>query len=378
MGARLGLGALLVSAAACAGPNGRAPIAPEVVALGPDEAPPNGRITVRPGDAFAAGELEVRVAAPTGVMPPPVLGRSTRVDGALVFEPRFPLDTGLTYVVTLGGSDGSDGSEGRAFVREVRLPDPQLERTTSVERVLPSADVLPANLLKFYLHFSAPMRRGEAYRHVRLLDAHGEPLDDVLLAIEPELWDPDSRRLTLLFDPGRIKRGLRLRAELGPTLQQGASYTLEVDPGWRDARGAPMLAGFVKSFRTAAPDETSPDPTQWGFLGAPTAGTSAPLVIDLREPLDHALLQNALAVRDPRGAVLTGELTVHPGESGWSWTPARPWVAGRHELVVDPVLEDLAGNSVGRPFEVDLSNPVTDDAARTPVVVVFEVLAGAQ
>jgi len=372
VGARLGIAALLAGAAAgCAGPNGRAPIAPEVVVLGALAAPPNGRITVRPGAAFAIGELEVRVAAPSGVRPPPILGRSVRVNGALVFEPRFALEAGLTYVVTLAGADGS------AFVREVRLPKPELERTTRVEHVFPSADVLPANLLKFYVHFSAPMRRGEAYRHVRLLDAHGEPLDDVLLAIEPELWDPESRRLTLLFDPGRIKRGLRLRAELGPTLREGASYTLELDPAWRDARGAPLQAGFSKPFRAAATDESSPDPVRWE-LRAPAAGTRDPLAIDLRAPLDHALLQHALTVRDALGLEVAGVVTVHAGERECSWTPARAWAAGRYELVVDPVLEDLAGNSVGRPFEVDLTAPVTMDAASAPVVVGFEVAGGAR
>jgi hypothetical protein len=31
------------------------------------------------------------------------------------------------------------------------------------------------------------------------------------------------------------------------------------------------------------------------------------------------------------------------------------WASGPHQLVVDPVLEDLAGNSVSRVFDRDLS-----------------------
>ena len=34
------------------------------------------------------------------------------------------------------------------------------------------------------------------------------------------------------------------------------------------------------------------------------------------------------------------------------------WRAGPHLLLVDRALEDLAGNSVGRPFEVDVFGPV--------------------
>ena len=42
----------------------------------------------------------------------------------------------------------------------------------------------------------------------------------------------------------------------------------------------------------------------------------------------------------------------------WSFVPEKPWAAGRYSLVIDTTLEDLAGNSIGRPFEVDLFNPV--------------------
>jgi hypothetical protein len=50
------------------------------------------------------------------------------------------------------------------------------------------------------------MSRGEAYRRVHLLDATGRPINLAFLEIEQELWDPEGRRLTLLFDPGRVKR----------------------------------------------------------------------------------------------------------------------------------------------------------------------------
>ena len=83
--------------------------------------------------------------------------------GALVFRftPSFPLDLGRTY---------------RATYRRARAgPRDRLEVTgtsraarpaTVVDAVDPPGDRLPENLLKFYLHFSAPMGRGEAYEHV--------------------------------------------------------------------------------------------------------------------------------------------------------------------------------------------------------------------
>ena len=39
------------------------------------------------------------------------------------------------------------------------------------------------------------------------------------------------------------------------------------------------------------------------------------------------------------------------GETTWQWTPDAPWEKGGYALVADPVLEDLAGNSIGWPFE---------------------------
>jgi len=90
-----------------------------------------------------------------------------------------------------------------------------------VQHVFPSAAALPANQLKFYVQFSAPMSRGEAWKHIRLLNHEGKPVDLPFLELDQELWDPNYQRLTILFDPGRIKRGLLPREEAGPIIEQG-------------------------------------------------------------------------------------------------------------------------------------------------------------
>ena len=40
-------------------------------------------------------------------------------------------------------------------------------------------------------------------------------------------------------------------------------------------------------------------------------------------------------------------------ETQWRFTPRDPWTAGDYDLVALAFLEDLAGNRIGRPFEVD-------------------------
>src|SRR5262249_29639225 len=144
---------------------------------------------------------------------------------------------------------------------------------TIVEHVFPSSGKLPENQLKFYLHFSAPMSRGEAYRHVHLLEESGREVDLPFLELDEELWDPAGKRFTLFFDPGRIKRGLKPREEVGPVLVEGKSYTLVIDRDWPDARGAALKDSFRKRFQVLPPDDAPIDPKNWKIT-APRGNTS--------------------------------------------------------------------------------------------------------
>ena len=208
-------------------------------------APPTIRLE-RPDDPRSAIEiigldpLDARPEALTvttadGPADAPSLFGETKVEsGVLRFRPRFPLEPGLHYQATLRLADGTAVSG--------RLSVPKAKRTTrraSVVRVSPSASVLPENLLRFYVEFSAPMSRGEAYDRVHLLDGSGQRIDMPFLELGEELWDPRGVRFTLLLDPGRIKNGLRPREEAGPVLEAGKTYTLVIDKNWRRRRGRP-------------------------------------------------------------------------------------------------------------------------------------------
>ena len=72
------------------------------------------------------------------------------------------------------------------------------------------------------------------------------------------------------------------------------------------------------------------------------------------------------------GQAVPGEPHVEAYESLWSFRPAAPWAAGSYRLLVDPRLEDLAGNAVGRAFEVQGGHTDTVEA-EDPIEVVFEV-----
>ena len=50
---------------------------------------------------------------------------------------------------------------------------------------------------------------------------------------------------------------------------------------------------------------------------------------------------------------VAGESAIEAGETRWLFTPRDPWTAGDYDLVALAFLEDLAGNRIGRAFEVD-------------------------
>ena len=295
-----------------------------------------------PPDAGWASIFTVSVG---GAEAPPVAGTYTVENGSLVFHPRFPISPGLRVSASFHPPEGSPVAANFELAAERRLP------TTRVAHVYPSTDTLPENQLKFYLYFSAPMRKGEAWSHLRLLGADGGPVEMPFLELDEELWDPGHTRLTILFDPGRIKRGLLPLKEMGPSIQSGRQYTLVVSRDWADGNGAPLVEEFRKSFRVAPADRTPPDPKQWR-LHAPAAAAAAPLEVNFPKPLDYALLQHSITVTGPAGPI-SGSVEVDRDETRWRFTPDAPWREGEYHLVVQTTLEDLAGNHILRPFDVD-------------------------
>ena len=127
-------------------------------------------------------------------------------------------------------------------------------------RISPQAKVLPANTLRFYIHFP---RSGEAHfdrDHLWLLNEEEQAVRDPFLVLPHELWSVDGRRLTVLMEPGRIKRGLGADPSHEPTLVVGRTYSLVVSERLEDVcgnrldealdhhlgAGGPPRAGMIK------------------------------------------------------------------------------------------------------------------------------------
>jgi hypothetical protein len=303
---------------------------------------------------------------------PPVVGDYALDGDVLAFTPKYPLRPGVKYRARFDPAALGSSSDKPLVIEQVfSLPAAPVAAPAQITGVYPSADVLPENLLKFYIHFSAPMGRGESYRRLRLIDESGGAVPDPFLELGEELWSADGTRFTLLFDPGRIKRGLKPREDAGAVLVEGRRYTLVVDAAWRDAQGHPLAGELRKEFRVAAADGSQPDPRRWKIV-APTVATREPLIVMFDEPLDHAMLQRALEVVDVKRRPVAGSIAVDRNETRWKFTPENTWPAGRFSLEFDETLEDRSGNSVGRAFEVDSSGPV-GEPHQAPRSLPFEI-----
>ncbi len=317
--------------------------------------------------------LAVFVEQP-GTEPLSMLGEHRVESGLVRFVPAFPLEPGLRYraVFDAGQLPGAPSTTAGKVTSILQIPVQRERSTTTVTQVYPSADVLPENLLKFYVHFSAPMSRGNIYEHIRLLNAANQPVDLPFLELAEELWSTDMLRLTLFIDPGRIKREVKPLEEIGPALVAGQRFTLLIGGNWKDANGHRMKHAFMKRFTVGPPDREPPDPQRWSYQ-APPIRTREPLAIDLADPLDSALALRMIHVVDEAGRAVPGQPFLTDRERIWKFLPQQSWKAGHYSLVVETTIEDLAGNNIGKPFEVDLFDGVSKRLERKTVKLPFEL-----
>lgn len=291
---------------------------------------------------------------------PPLAGKATKSPTGWDFQPRFPLRAGKVYRVRI--------RIGNDLLHDYYLSTPAADQTPAkVTAVFPSNNRIPANALKFYVHFATPMEKGNVYQYLSLQKADGTEIELPFLEIEQEFWSRDSLRLTLLLDPGRIKRRLKPREQMGPIFEAGGKYELVVGGEWPDGNGVKLGADFVKTYLATDDDYLQPDPKNWKFK-LPSANSVDPITIAFNEALDHSMLQHAIEVLNSSGVSIDG--TYFPADDSKSlvFTPKQPWQAGTYQLAIATNLEDLAGNSIGRQFDVDVFDK-TEPTNRDEVVL---------
>ena len=307
-----------------------------------------GKFTIEAEPAPVGSSVSLhRVSRITG---PAMFGRVERVGKALVFVPTVPLKSGEEYMSRLRLPDGELVSK-----RFKVPPDSDPKPIPRVLAIYPSAKVLPANLLKFYVYFSEPMRGGRAiFDRVRIEGRHGAAIESPWRRVE--LWNEDYTRLTLWIHPGRIKRGVNLRESMGPVLKPGFEYELVIDASVAAVSGSKMKKEFRHRFRAGEEDRREPDPRKWK-LSLSGSEPLRQLQVTADESLDHALWKRHQWIESKDGTQVAGEISIGDSERSWRFRPKAKWKPGSYWLCSDQWVEDLGGNGPGRPFERLVDEP---------------------
>jgi Alginate export len=210
-----------------------------------------------------------------------------------------------------------------------------------VVRIDPSAETIPATTLRFYITFDRPARDRVEQQSLLLTTDDGTAVRAPFMDFGPELWSADGRRLTVLIDPGRIKRDVEAPGASEAPLREGRSYVLQ-------------FGAFRHRFQIGPPLRQAIDPSQWEVT--PPGISSPSLRIGFGRVMDAALLRSQLTVLTPDGAPIEGTVSLSDGETHWSFLPRAPMPPGSYRIHVGAALEDVSGNRVSEALDHDVGS----------------------
>ena len=200
----------------------------------------------------------------------------------------------------------------------------------------------------------------------------GKEVIDPFLPLDAEFWNDDRTRYTVFFDPGRQKRGIPVIDEMGRSLTEGKSYTLVVDKEWRDGNGLPAQ-GNLQAHVQGRP--------------ARRAAARSHGVADRAAHRGHARAADRRVSRTARSRVAAARVRRagrrrHADRRRYQGRAQRSGVVvhaegvleGRpHHIVAFAMLEDLAGNRIGRAFEVDQFDRSDKSAEPEKTLIPFQI-----
>ena len=303
---------------------------------------------------------------------PDISGEREAMGGTVRFIPDFPFEPGVRYRAILDlGALGEPGV-GDVLTHEFSFPKEAPDAEPEVSQVFPSRDVLPENLLRFYVRFSRPMQRGRVEANIAVHGLDGSPAPDVLYRAPVELWDTSMTCLTVLLDPGRLKRGVGPNRMLGPPLKVGERYMLAVGPGMIDANGRPLRERFTKAFTVCEAVRAAIAIEDWRVV-PPKADSRDPLELTFPTSLDWAGLWQGIIVVSGGGEQISGRVGIDQDEMRWRFTPDAAWQAGFHSIRISPDLEDACGNTPYGAFDGPFRSAEQISLETTVRSVPFEV-----
>lgn len=268
-------------------------------------------------------------------------GQYTREGDYLVFTPYFPFTSGMTYMIRTRNENVGNSYSYQPF---------QVGKKTMVEpaeviSIYPLADQLPENLLRFYIYFKTPMKKGQALKYIQLVDDKGNIDRHAFMEFKQELWSADGKRLTVLFDPGRIKRGVSTNLLRGPALLEGKKYELIISGDWEDVYGQALSTNSTKKIQVVSAYDQQIELNNWG-INKPRRNSNDAITLHFDRIIDHALLQSMIEIVNEEETPIHGHWEIETEERSIKFIPKTGWKKGNYTIIIDSRLEDVAGNNL--------------------------------
>jgi len=286
----------------------------------------------------------------------PIRGRYGVENNHLVFMPANAPDPNAQYFVTfsypnlnklLGGYIEAEGE-----YTDIASFHPPENTRPSVLSFDPNMNEVPANLLRFYIYFSAPMSPEQnPYDYITLLDEAGRPLEQPFIIIPEGLWNINHTRLTLLLHPASVSQD-KSSDDYGDVLKAGNSYTLKISKEWIGASGEPLQSDFEKTFNASNLLRGAMNIDKWALRAERKNIGVLHVVTD--HPLDQPLAKRMLFIRSETGQILPSRVEFENPEKLkvlWQLDGSETL-----ELLIDPRLEDVCGNTPHYAFDLEGSD----------------------
>lgn len=312
--------------------------------------------------------FSVKVEGATRMM----LGSYEVSEAGLTFTPRFLPDPQVSYEVSFSSN------RVLKFLKDFSLEtdstwiikfDGIYENPAEVVSFFPQCEMLPANILRIYLTFSEPMSFENPHDFIRIENEEGQIVTEPFVEIEEGLWNENRTRLTLLFHPGRIKRGVGPNMTQGEIFQIGEKYILKVSKNWNAGSGNELKQSYSRSFQIMDPIRKTINIEDWK-LDSPDAGSDKELVIRTNHLLDKALAERMISVFDSSGSLVNGAFVFEGSRMELIFRNSDTWRAGAYQIRINPKLEDVCGNTPINVFDLEGSGQIQAEESMNLIFVV--------
>lgn len=287
---------------------------------------------------------------------PAVLGDYSVRNNQIVFTPRFLPDPSISYIISFSNAklnsifDTSLNNE--IFTEKVNFSAID-SKEPEVVSISPDLTTFPENILRIYVEFNSPMSFENPYHFISIKNNQGEQLVEPFVIIPEGLWNIDRTRLTILFHPGRIKRGVGPNMTEGDILENGKKYIMEISKEWKGSSGKTLNSSFQKSFTVSYPLREKINFIEWDLI----ANEDGVLYIKTLHPLDQVLAKRMLFIKAKEGDIQPSRVEfISAYQLRITWSKQS---VSEYELIIDPRLEDICGNNPLNAFDYESGNLVT-------------------